>query len=421
MISYKTTGVSRGNEELGSIMIWPRKKGNFKFLDKMNSPLIELKNSDVVEQEFYIYSKNFMSAANLLVNHVLKINENSKKDFWLFSITYLYRQSLELILKSIAFKYITMQNDREKFIGRVRHNLKDAYNEISVLIQAEDIKLKKSDWEWLEAFLSDISENDEQSDMFRYPFSIKMTAFFLEQTHINLKVLGANMNTAYKMLNIILHRPEEVDRTDLIKFEPSFLVSNGSYYEQAVIWKNFKNNFYPYIQGYMESGNFLNEIIKDNRNDYLFLPMCYMYRNGIELALKRILVEDCQFDYQTAANKMKNKKHSIEGLWNVIKSHIILRSDVPDDNSTIIDVELYIKQLHNLDITSDKFRYPIKKNLEFHFDKKVRFDVTNVSLCFNELFTFLDAVDSMLSHQNDILAEMEWEARREMESDYERY
>lgn len=402
-------------------MIWPRKKGNFKFVDRTNLPLLELKNSDDVEREFYIYSKNFISAANLLVNHVLSTNENNKKDFWLFSITYLYRQSLELILKSIAFKYITVQKDREEFIGRVRHNLKAAYNEINVFVQAEDITLKKSEREWLEAFLSDISEYDEQSDMFRYPFSIKMTAFFLEQTHVNLKVLGTNMNTAYKMLNIISHRSEEVDHTDLIKFEPSFLVSNGSYHEQAVIWNNFKNNFYPYIQGYMESGNFLYEIIKGNRNDYLFLPMCYMYRNGIELALKRILVEDCQFDYQTAANKMKNKKHSIEGLWNVIKDHIILRSDVPDDNSTIIDVELYIKQLHNLDITSDKFRYPINKLLKFHFDKKVRFDVTNVSLCFNELFAFLDAVDSMLSHQNEILAEMEWEARREMESDYERY
>ncbi|MBD7945822.1 hypothetical protein MKZ20_14845 [Psychrobacillus sp. FSL K6-2684] len=403
-------------------MYWPRKKGNFKFVDKESIPLLEIKNTGDIEREFYVYSENFISAANLLVNHVLETNENTKKDFWLFGLTYLYRQSLELILKSIAFKYITIKNDRVEFIGRVRHNLKYAYDEISLLVPADDLSLKEREREWLKTFLTNISECDEQSDMFRYPFSIKMKAFFQKQTHINLRVLGTNMNTAYKLLTMISNKADEIDHKDLIKFKPEFLMSSGSYLEQAVIWKGFNNNnYYPYIQGYMESGKYLYELIKDDQKVYLFLPMCYMYRNGIELALKRILVEDCQFDNQTAANKMKNKKHSIEGLWNVIKNYIIISSDVPDDSSTINDVELYIKQLHNLDITSDKFRYPINKFLKFHFDKKVRFDVTNVSLCFYELFTFLDAVDSMLSHQNEILAEMELEARRELESDYERY
>lgn len=409
------------DEEMRNLMIWPRKKGNFRFVERENVALLEIKNSNEIEREFHVYSENFISAANLLMNHVLETNENSKKDFWLFSITYLYRQSLELILKSIAFKYITVQNDREGFIGRVRHNLKDAYDEICLLIPASDICLEKSEREWLETFLTDISECDEQSDMFRYPFSIKMKAFFLEQTHINLVALGTNMNTAYKFLTIISDKTVEIDHRNLIKFKPNFLITNGSYHEQGVIWKNFNTNFYPYIQGYMEGGKYLYEIIKDNQNNYLFLPMCYMYRNGIELALKRILVEDCQFDYQTSTKKMKNKKHSIQGLWNVIKEYIVLRSNAPDDDSTIIDVELYIEQLHNLDVTSTKFRYPVNKSLEFHFKEKIKFDVNNVSQCFNELFAFLDAVDSMLSYQNEILSEMEWEARREMGNDYERY
>lgn len=409
------------DEEKRGLMIWPRKKGNFKFVDRDNIALLEMENSNDIEQEFQVYSKNFISAANLLMNHVLETNENSKKDFWLFGITYLYRQSLELILKSIAFEYITIQNDREEFVGRVRHNLKDAYDEICLLVQADDINLNKSEREWLEDFLTDISKCDEQSDMFRYPFSIKMKAFFQEQTHINLVALGTNMNTAYTMLNIISDKSEEVDHRDLIKFKPNFLISNGSYHEQGVVWKNFNTNFYPYIQGYMEGGKYLYEIIQDNQDYYLFLPMCYMYRNGIELALKRILVEDCQFDYQTSAKKMKNKKHSIHGLWNVIKNYIVLRSHAPDDDSTIVDVELYIEQLHNLDVTSDKFRYPVNKLLEFHFKEKIKFDVSNVSQCFNELFAFLDAVDSMLSYQNEILSEIEWEVRRERENDYERY
>ncbi len=134
-----------------------------------------------------------------------------------------------------------------------------------------------------------------------------------------------------------------------------FLIDGGSYYDQGVIWKGFNNDFYPYIEGYMESANYLREKIVGNKKDYLFLPMCYMYRNGIELALKRILVEDCQFDSKTVFKKLKNKKHSIEGLWNVIKDHIRLRANATDDDTTLIDVELYIKQLHNLDFTSTCF------------------------------------------------------------------
>lgn len=401
-------------------MNWPRKKANFKFLGE-ESIYVKVQNSDHIQKEFYNYSENFILAANLLINHALETNENRKKDFWLFGIVYLYRQSLELILKSIAFKYITDENDRKGFIGKVRHNLKYAYDEICILVHADDVDLSANEKKWLDEYLADISDLDEQSDMFRYPFDIRMTAFFKEQTHINLRALGTNMNTAYKMLTVILNTVKNVKHGELIEYKPVFLINGGSYNDQGVIWKGFNTGFYPYIEGYMESADYLFKMIKENQKDYLFLPMCYMYRNGIELALKRILVEDCQFDYQTAAKKLKNRKHSIEGLWNVIKDHIVSRSNAPDDNTTLINVEPYIRQLHNIDTTSDKFRYPIDKFLNLHFKKVIKFDVANVSLCFNELFEFLDAVNGMLSYQNEILAEMAWQAQQEMEWDYDPY
>ncbi len=104
--------------------------------------------------------------------------KTEKKDFWLFGIVYLYRQSLELLLKSISFKYLTDLDDRKEFIGKVRHHLKDAYDEISIMVKKDGISLIERENKWLDKYLTDISKLDEQSDMFRYPFNFKMTRFF---------------------------------------------------------------------------------------------------------------------------------------------------------------------------------------------------------------------------------------------------
>ena len=47
--------------------------------------------------------------------------------------------------------------------------------------------------------------------------------------------------------------------------------------------------------------------------------MCYVYRNAIELALKRLIIEDSYIDEYSALKIAKKKKHSILGLWNSIK------------------------------------------------------------------------------------------------------
>jgi hypothetical protein len=386
---------------------WPRDIADFEYVGEESLHVLKVQNSDDIQIEFYSYSKNFFEAANILISHALETTEIRKKDFWFFPIVYLYRQSLELLLKSIAFKYIIDIDDRKNFISRVRHNLKHAFEEIKVFVKDEGLDLSVREIEWLEKYLTDISSIDEQSDMFRYPFNINMKDYFTEQIHINLKALGVNMNNAYEILTDILNK--EVKNIEFLVYPPILLINGGGYYEQSVIgWKFNKVNFYPYIEGYMESADYLCKIIKEKQNsDNLFLPMCYLYRNGIELALKRILIEDCQFDYDTALNILRKKKHSILGLWNSIKQEIQLNSNSQDDDNTLINVELYINQLHNIDITSDKFRYPVDKFFNLHFNVETKYDVVNVSTFFNELFSFLDAVDSMLSYINDIKAELE--------------
>lgn len=93
-------------------------------------------------------------------------------------------------------------------------------------------------------------------------------------------------------------------------------------------------------------------------------------------------------------------------MWNSIKNEIDGNSNASKDDTTMKDVEAYVNQLHKIDMSSDKFRYSVDKNLVIHFKKEVKYDIENIILCFDELFTFLDCVHGMLANIIDIEQEM---------------
>ncbi|YCA46023.1 hypothetical protein M1E11_23850 (plasmid) [Bacillus sp. JZ8] len=387
---------------------------DFNFLAKDSLDIIKVKNSTDIQEEMYLYSKNFLSAANALACYTLESRRIGKLDFWFFPIVYLYRQSLELLLKSIAFKYLKDSASRSTFIKEVGHNLELSYNQITPFLQKEGLNLNSDVFTWLDTYLKDITKKDKESDMFRYPFSINMVKYFAKQTHINLLGLCQNMESAYNIINSALSKTT-LEGEDLILHTPVLLIKGGSYYTQSVIGRNFSSSnhhFYPYIEGYMESADYLYELIKiDNEKCSLFLPMCYMYRNGIELALKRILLEDCRYDYIEATKILKNKKHSVQGLWNKIKDDIKHYTNAPKDDKTMLYVERYIEDLHKMDGSSMRFRYPMDKLITLYFKRGKKYDLDNVSSYFNALFTFLDNVDMMISSYKENSGQMEAEVQ----------
>lgn len=399
---------------------WIRSSADFEAITETSTCIVRLKNTDDLQQEFYLYSFKFNLVANQLIDDTMSSRNNGKNDSWFFPIVFLYRHSLELLLKSIAFKYIIDKNDKITFVKTTGHNLKRIFDVITSQAMENSLDTSREEIRWLDDYLSDISDVDSQSDMFRYPFSNKMAAFFTKQTHVNLRALKKNMNTAYSILYDILNNSI---KSVYQGYAPILLLSGGDYYEQSVIgWKSSSCDFYPYIKGYMEAANYLGKSISENDSlkDELFLPMCYLYRNGIELSLKRILFEDCKLSYDKAFGIIRRKKYSILKVWNSIKNEIDRNSNAPKDDTTMEDVEIYVNQLHKIDMSSDKFRYPVDKNLVIHFKKEAKYDIKNIRLCFDELFTFLDCVDGMLANIRDIEAEIEQEMRSYAE-DYNDY
>lgn len=61
---------------------------------------------------------------------------------------------------------------------------------------------------------------------------------------------------------------------------------------------------------------------------------------------------------------------------------------------------------HDIDRSSDLFRYPCDKNLNIYFSTPTTLDVENVASCFEEFSNFLDAIDIWLGQIKEYEAEM---------------
>ena len=206
------------------------------------------------------------------------------------------------------------------------------------------------------------------------------------------------------------YQTQQFTKGDYPEYEPKLIVEGGEYYQSSVVgYKYHTRSFHPYYTSYEECAKYLTAYIKRTGKDHLFMPMCYLYRNAIELGLKRIIIEDSStIDTEKALKICKKKKHSILGLYNSIKPELDAHDNGTD--TTLQDVYKYINSFHDIDTTSDKFRYPCDNDLNVHFKDSTKLDIDNVASCFEELITFLDGASHMLSVEKEIAAEAAAEA-----------
>ncbi|RAV02688.1 hypothetical protein [Paenibacillus sp. YN15] len=279
---------------------------------------------------------------------------------------------------------------------------------------------------WMEKLFADMSEIDQESDSFRYPFGIigyktdpfsdkkfKIKSVFEKQTHLDLVAFANKMEISFNILSCF-YSESPLTSHSYNEYKPILFEGGGSYYSQSVVGYSYnKNKFYPYVRAYTESATYIYEymMLDKGLKDDMFLPMCYLYRNGIELAMKEILFEECSLDHQKALSLLKDRKHGFLRLWNTIVGDIEKHANADTDDPTLENVQKYINQLHEIDGTSDKFRYPTDKFLKLHFKKEERFDIQIVAFFFCELGSFLDGVCMQMAYQNDIQAEYESEMR----------
>lgn len=385
---------------------WIRPDMDLYLIPEDGKNTVELVNTGNLDEDFRNYAYNFYDAAELVVHYLAEEaalrHDIAKLDLWYFPMVYLYRQCLELLLKACIFQTVRDSNDRKNLVGEIRHDLKQAFDK---LVEIRKLNLNENA-KWLMQYLFDISSIDRESDMFRYPFGCDFKVLFNKQTNISLVATHDNMNKAFFIISEIFLRGNFSEQ-DYKAYKPRLIIEGGNYYQQSVVgYKYSEYSFYPYFSAYKEVADFLKKAIIDSNKPKLFLPMCYLYRNTVELGLKRLILEDSHIDNTKAVKIIKKKKHSIQGLWNSIEEDIKECADESGNDTTLEDANRYISTFHNFDNASDLFRYPCNKMMEPYFLTSQKFDIDNVASCFEELCNFLDSIDDMLSIRKEYEADM---------------
>ena len=386
---------------------WIRSNMDLYHIGENCTHIIVISNSGNLDTDFYKYGCDFYGAAEQVIHYLCseaaEKHDIAKLDLWYFATVYLYRQSLELLLKASIFQTVTDSSKRKNIVDVIRHNLRQSFEQ---LIALRNLSIDENEnGKWLMAYLSDISRLDEESDMFRYPFGSKFKTLFKKQTCISLTATHDNMNKAYKIIKALFDTGKLSEQA-YESFSPQLIVEGGCYYQQSVVGYKYSNHsFYPYFSSYHEVGNFLKDIIMEKKTQNLFMPMCYLYRNAVELGLKRLIAEDSSMGSYEALKITQKKKHSIVGLWNSIAQELKKHAKTPDEISALDTAQEYILAFHNFDQRSDRFRYPCSKDLDSYFLAEKKFDIDNVASCFEELCNFLDATDDMLGTIKDCESE----------------
>lgn len=387
-----------------------------KITDHKTEYLVTLNNGNKdLDVLFDTYSKDFFEAGNKIASLLLSGDcDIAELDSYIFPMAFLYRHSIELKLKSIVFRILKDNESRVEFVKETFHDLELILNKI---LELREPSISKDNVEWIKHYLKNISAIDKKSDSFRYPLCIRKDVekkYFLERvfekkTYIDLSKFANKFQKCYLILmNLDNEHYKLPNKWD--SFSSEFIEDGGNYYSESVIGYEYKQRDYePYFNSYAETaGYFLKLMLEEQKKhtaDVLFLPMCYLYRNGIELALKVILIKDLKDDFQEQCKILSKKKHSIVGLWNSIRKLISDKYFANDDNADdyFDKISKCCNRLQNFDVNADIFRYPCKKDMTPYFVESKTFDYKNVSEFMESIIQAIECLDYDISAKNDTM------------------
>ena len=147
--------------------------------------------------DFSQLARYYLESANALIE--ITVSDSSKLDVYIYSAVFLYRHSVELLLKEL----IWMSNyllDRGKTFPK-HHRLMELWqtlksNAISLL--KSDFPMNKKQVQYIETILEEFMKYDPESDSFRYPFDKKMKRMHSGIHHINVKNLYEQFNQLHE-------------------------------------------------------------------------------------------------------------------------------------------------------------------------------------------------------------------------------
>lgn len=194
--------------------------------------------------------------------------------------------------------------------------------------------------------------------------------------------------------------------------DKSLFISTGQKHEVAIIGQgDMLSQFSDYTTAYLYSAIELIERITDD-SDYAFLPqnlkderiqrkldeyampICFLFRQYLELTLKDIFVQYSLASPEELQKMISDASHDLLKSWKYAKP--IIKSVLRDEDRAYFEgLESYVIQFHENDKSSMKYRYPMDRKLNLHLGD-VKLNLLNLKIRMEEIEHFLPSC--ILSH-----------------------
>lgn len=345
-------------------------------------------------------------------------HDNVKSDMWFLTGIFLVRHSLELGLKALSCRVFSRKRDIENAFEECCHDVSMLYKKYT------NTRLEKyltdEEEEWLTKYLDSLEEVDKKSDMFRFPFEDEFLSKYRDKFLNNVDIAN-NLLQCFALVKKciekgIVLKEDEFDS----KLKPEFFVFASHGIGNCYLWQRISDEgFHVKVTGYSEVIDYVYQNQNITNEDKLY-PLIFMFRNTIELCLKRLFYSRVDNGVPLKVFNSKRKSHYIKkDLWKNVKPVIVkYANDSGEDLTTIDIVESLLDEINTLDKNGDNFRYPTSYSLEYRFDDKI-LDIINVYAYLKAIINFLDSCDSMLDaiadYENEMRAEYESEMRASMD------
>jgi len=249
---------------------------------------------------------------------------------------------------------------------------------------------------------------DSKSDLFRYRFDNSFLAKY-ENKFLNVIDMLNKLIYCFNFLHkMSFDKFYDESSIDISTCKPSFFVFAPHGIGNCYLWESrWGDGCHKQVTGYSEVAKFLYKCYLKNKNENYFFPMCFSFRNAIELVLKRLLLLNTEVKLdQRTISKINNSHILKKYLWNNYKSIVeYYANEMGTDINTLDLIDIYLDQLETIDKNGDAFRYPFKKSFEFFFNDE-EFNVDNVYEFFCGLINFFDGCYCMLEQAKEYEGEM---------------
>lgn len=402
-----------------SVWIWPSADMDFwKINNEETSVIIKWSRNcfeDYKALSYHFYECGYKTFADVIESG----HDNVKSDMWFLTGIFLLRHSLELGLKSLLCRVLPRKRD-------IQDSFEDCCHDVSMLLKkyidtGRESFLTNEETEWLTTYLDSLEEVDKKSDMFRFPFEDDFLSKYRDKFLDNVDVAN-NLLQAFALVKKCIEKGivSEEDEFDH-NLKPEFFAFASHGFGNCYLWQRISDEgFHVKVTGYTEV---IDYIYKNHQisNKVKLYPLIFMFRNTIELCLKRLFYSRVEDGVPLKVFNSKRKSHYIKkDLWKNVKPVIVRYANDSGEDLAIVDiVEKLLDEINSLDKNGDNFRYPTSYSLEYRIDNK-KMDLSNVYMYLKAIINFLERCDSTLyaiadyesgmkaEYESEMMANMDW-------------